>query len=180
MRLITTKEFIERARKVHGHKYDYSKSIYKGSSTKVEIICLKHGSFLQDSHSHLKGSGCSNCRGGIKSNKINFIEKSNKKHNHIYDYSKFSYINSKIKGEIVCSEHGSFFQTPNNHLDGKGCARCKGQNKTTKDIIDEFKEIHGNKYDYSAVDYINTSTPVNIICLKHGSFFSKTKSSFIE
>lgn len=44
---ITTEEFIQRARKVHGNKYDYSKSKYVNSKTKTTIICPIHGEFQQ-------------------------------------------------------------------------------------------------------------------------------------
>ena len=36
-----------------------------------------------------------------------------------YDYSKVIYLKSKSKVEIICKEHGSFYQTPNNHLKGQ-------------------------------------------------------------
>jgi len=42
--------------------------------------------------------------------------------------------------------------------------------KTTKDFIKQAKKIHGSKYDYSLVDYINNYTKIKIICSKHGVF----------
>ena len=42
--------------------------------------------------------------------------------------------------------------------------------KTTEEVIEEFKEVHGNKYDYSKVDYISTLIPVIIICSIHDEF----------
>jgi hypothetical protein len=50
---VTEKQFIERARKIHGKKYDYSRVIYTGISNKVEIICPKHGSFFQEPNVHI-------------------------------------------------------------------------------------------------------------------------------
>jgi len=58
---LTTEDFIKRAKKVHGEKYDYSKVECTGNRTKVIIICKKHGEFLQSPHDHLRGSGCSKC-----------------------------------------------------------------------------------------------------------------------
>ena len=52
-RLLTTEEFIIRAKKIHGNKYDYNKVIYTGISNKIEIICPKHGSFFQEPNSHI-------------------------------------------------------------------------------------------------------------------------------
>ena len=41
---------------------------------------------------------------------------------------------------------------------------------TTEEIIEKFKGIHGNKYDYSLDEYINAKTKVKIICPIHGVF----------
>ena len=57
-----------------------------------------------------------------------FIEKANLKHNCCYNYDKSVYVNSKFKVEIICPTHGSFFQKPNDHLNGVGCPIC-GKNK---------------------------------------------------
>lgn len=58
---LTTGEFIEKARKVHGDKYDYSNVEYVNSNTKVRIICTQHGEFLQKPNDHLSGKGCKWC-----------------------------------------------------------------------------------------------------------------------
>lgn len=54
--------FLKQAKIVHGDRYDYSKSNYKGSFEKIEIICPVHGSFWQTSASHLSGCGCPKCK----------------------------------------------------------------------------------------------------------------------
>lgn len=58
---LTTEEFIERSKKIHNNKYDYSKVKYKNSRTKVCIVCPEHGEFLQEPASHLRGNGCPEC-----------------------------------------------------------------------------------------------------------------------
>ena len=80
MSKFTTKYFIERAREIHGNKYDYSLTEYKKSNEKVCIVCLKHGKFNQTPHNHLKGQGCPLCTNNIKSNTKKFIEKAKKIH----------------------------------------------------------------------------------------------------
>ena len=60
---LTTEIFIERARKVHGDRYDYSKVEYVNVFAKVRIICSTHGEFLQVARQHLKGRGCPECAG---------------------------------------------------------------------------------------------------------------------
>src|SRR5574343_427611 len=99
-----------------------------------------------------------------------FIEKAIKVHGDKYDYSKAEYINNYTKVVIICQDHGEFSQTPKNHLKGQGCKKCVSKNKTTQDIIAEFTEIHGDKYNYSSVKYKKTNIPVKIICSKHGEF----------
>ena len=52
------------------------------------------------------------------------------------------YIDSMTKVCIICPEHGEFWQTPNKHLNGQGCPKCVGKNKTTEDFINQLKSIH--------------------------------------
>jgi len=108
---------------------------------------------------------------GKRLTKEDFIEKASIIHNNKYDYSFSNYINYMEKIEIRCSIHGSFLQTPNNHIGLKqGCPKCSNRyNYTTDEIISKFKEKH-NKYDYSYVLYKNNYTKVRIICPIHGIF----------
>ena len=168
---LTTKNFIEKARKVHGDKYDYSKVNYVNNRTKVIIICPEHGEFEQTPASHLTGSGCPMCVGGIKFSKEQFIEKAREVHGDKYNYSKVNYINANTKVIIICPEHGEFEQTPGSHLYGQGCPKCANNIKlTTEQFIEKAKEVHGDKYDYSKVNYLNSYTKVTIICPEHGEF----------
>ena len=83
MKKLTTEEFIERAKKVHGNKYDYSKIEYDGNKKKVCIIChekdkygKEQGEFWQRPNDHLSGYGCPHCGNNFKkSNKIIKIQK---------------------------------------------------------------------------------------------------------
>lgn len=127
---LTKKEFVNRANIIHKNKYDYTKTIYKLSNRNVIIICPKHGEFLQLPGNHLMGEGCYKCgreKSGKKCSKtsIQFIKDANKSHNNYYDYSESNYINSNTKVKIICPKHGSFFQSPHNHVNSKnGCPKC--------------------------------------------------------
>ena len=57
-----------------------------------------------------------------------FIERANKVHNRKYDYSKVEYIKSSEKVCIICPIHGEFWQTPNKHLNKRGCPECRREN----------------------------------------------------
>ena len=168
---MTTEEFIEKAKKVHGDKYDYSKVKYVNKDTKVTIICPTHGEFEQNPRSHLTGQGCPACGGSRKVTTEEFIKKARKVHGDKYDYSKVDYVNNNTKVTIICPTHGEFEQKPSGHLTGRGCPYCSGKKKlTTEEFIEKARKVHGDKYDYSKVNYVDSNTKVTIICPTHGEF----------
>ena len=171
----TTEQFIIDANKIHNNKYDYSLVKYIDSKTKVKIICPIHNVFEQKPNGHLNGQGCSFCNGGIKTTTESFIKKSKKIHGDKYDYSLLDYINSNTKVKIICTIHGKFYQYPGHHINRKyGCPKCSNRyNYSTIEFIEKSKQIHGDKYDYSLVDYKNNYTRIKIICLIHGIFEQK-------
>ena len=100
-----------------------------------------------------------------------FIKKAKEVHGDKYDYSKVVYKGNRTLVTIVCPIHGEFQQKPSNHLSGNGCPDCSGNKRlTTEDFIKKAREVHGDKYDYSKVKYVNTSTKVCIVCPEHGEF----------
>jgi hypothetical protein len=101
-----------------------------------------------------------------------FIHKSNSVHKNFYDYSNVLYTkNNKYKISIICPIHGTFFQTPNDHLGGHGCAKCKNVHvSSSEEFKNKANKKHNNIYNYSKVNYKNAKTPIIIICKKHGEF----------
>ena len=53
-----------------------------------------------------------------------FMNEANHIHNKIYDYSKFTHLDTDTPGIIVCNVHGDFLQSPHSHLSGRGCSAC--------------------------------------------------------
>ena len=178
-------EFIKKARKLHGDKYDYTKVEYVNSKTKVCIICHEHGEFWQTPHSHLQGQGCPKCSGKCVPTTEEWITSARKKHGDKYDYSKVVYVDSKTKVCIICPEHGEFQQLPSQHLSGRGCPTCGAKNRnekrtsTKEEFIKKAHVIHKDKYDYSKVYYANSMTKVCIICHEHGEFW-QTPSQHLQ
>lgn len=179
----TTEQFIEKAKSIHGGKYDYSKVEYINSQTKVTIVCPIHGEFEQTPRLHFQTCGCKKC--GIDYNGIRhrkntkwFVEKAKEVHGNSYDYSKTVYTLAKNKVIITCPTHGDFEQYTSNHLAGRGCKKCGQLNQTTKmqkslnKFMEEANNVHSNKYNYSKVNYVNTHTHVEIICPEHGVFLA--------
>lgn len=151
---LTEKEFIDLANKANNFKYDYSLVEYVNTVVKVKVICKEHGVFLSRPSDHIRGHGCPKCHGTFKLTKEEFIEKSLKIHGDTYDYSNVIYNGNKVKVEIICKEHGAFLQKPNSHLSGRGCPKCVNSHIKTKDeFINLARQTHGDKYDYSLVEY---------------------------
>ena len=123
--IFDTKDFIKKAKEKHGNKYDYSKVEYVDSKTKVCIICPIHGEFWQLPNNHLRGKGCSKCKGGVKLTNEEFIKKANIKFKNFFNYSKVNYTNATTPIIITCPIHGDFWQTPQSHLHSTyGCPSC--------------------------------------------------------
>ena len=174
-------DFVEKANEVHNFRYDYSKVEYKNSYTKVCIICPKHGEFWQTPGSHLFGHGCPECnKKPIHkdfSNTKEFSVKANKVHNNKYDYSKVEYKSAREKVCIICPEHGEFWQTPNSHLRGNGCPKCKSKIKSLS--IQQIKEIVKNNVGefYDDIKEIDDNTVRLFI---NGYSFSILKKTLVK
>lgn len=180
-----TARFIERAREIHGDKYDYSCTEYINWDTKFKLICKIHGEFKKNPRDHIyQASGCKKCFWlklslQKRHNADKFIQAATKIHGDKYDYTQVEYTTARKPVEIVCRVHGSFKQTPDNHLRGaKGCMKCgwdkiaAERRKTVSQIIEDMRKVHGGKYDYSKVtEYKNGKVKIPITCFKHGVFW---------
>jgi very-short-patch-repair endonuclease len=174
-------DFVNKLYNIHGDYYDYSKVNYTGIYDKITIICKEHGEFIQTASNHLRGSGCQKCYDERRGEKIRkttdeFIEKAKSKHGNRYDYSKCNYISIDDKLTIICSIHGEFQQVAYSHISGQGCKKCgvikRGEMRrsNTEEFIEKAIQKHGDKYDYSKVEYIASNIPIVIICKTHGEF----------
>lgn len=121
-----------------------------------------------------------------KKTKEQFVEDARRVHGDKYDYSKVDYVNSRTKVCVICPKHGEFWQKPNSHLNGQGCKQCYNDIvgdslRTTKEgFIEKARKIHGDKYDYSKVEYINNKTEVTIVCPIHGEFKQRPDKHIIK
>lgn len=188
----TTQEFIEEIEKIHGDKYDYSKIEYKNNCTKVCVVCKKHGDFYIRPDHLINGGGCKECfkekqsERKLKTNE-QFITSAQKIHGDKYDYTKTIYKGYRFPVNIICPIHGEFSQNAGDHLKGCGCQKCgkvimwdnRGR-MTTDDFINKAKQIHGDKYDYKKVNYINAKTPITITCKKHGDFLQTPSNHLLN
>lgn len=178
-RRLKPNEFIAKARKIHGDKYDYSEIVYVYANEKVPIICPNHGKFQQSPSKHLAGQGCRQCsfeRTGerCKLSKSSFIKKATSIHGNKYNYDKVHYKNNHTNVIISCPLHGDFDQTPGNHThktNPQGCPICGGKTKWDKSrFLEEAAKTHNGKYDYSKVVFGGLNKKVRILCPVHGEF----------
>lgn len=99
-----------------------------------------------------------------------FILRAKSKHGDRYDYSKVSYVNDRTKVTIICPLHGEFRQLPSAHLRGQGCPKCSGRTLSREEVIERFKKVHGDEYDYSKFEFNGMHVKSTFICKEHGEF----------
>ena len=179
MSTFNIENFNKEIKEKFGEDHDICIGHENGNAT---MLCKKHGEYKMRPDRVKMGRICPLCR----KDKVveNFIANASKLHKGKYDYSKVDYETSSKKVCIICPEHGEFWQTPNSHLNGRGCPKCgtiksaDSQKTTQDDFILRATEKHHGKYDYSEVEYVNSGTKVKVIChekdengIEHGAFY---------
>lgn len=136
-----TEIFIEKAKAVHGDRYDYSRVEYLTARKHVEIGCKEHGYWRVVPDSHLRGYDCPRC-GDEKTGRSlvhsldKFLLRAKRIHSDRYDYSLVAYKNARSHVDIICREHGVFRQVPDVHLNrAGGCPRCLDRWKDQNDWL---------------------------------------------
>lgn len=182
----TTETFIARAKEKFGDAHNYSKVNYINMVTKVAIDCPIHSEFTIQPVSYLNSPcGCPKCSkiaGGKKGRltKEAFLIKAKEKHGDKYNYEYVDFETSEDKILIYCNCGKSFTQVANSHLSGRGCPYCAVISSSsshlynTETFIKLSKERHGNKFDYSLVEYKHNSDKIKIKCKKHNLIFTQT------
>lgn len=169
---------IEEGGRIHGNRYSYDRAIYLGAMETTTITCELHGDFLQTPQSHVVSkNGCPECaklkRSATRIYNAGkaFPVKARERHGHRYDYSEVQYTGAHDDVTIICEEHGPFTQMATNHLQGKGCQKCKGGVAIKLgDWLEQANNVHGQKFDYSKVTFSSVTHLVRIGCSDHGEF----------
>lgn len=167
-------------------KTDYIVEILLESDN-LEFIEQKEIEFISLYGRKLNGTGTlSNiCDGGktkrrIKKSTDQVIKDFESVHGDRYDYSKFQYFDAKTKSVIICKIHGEFLQDPGTHLKGCGCRSCSfkstkrrvsKRNNSGPKFIEFIKDLYGERFDYSFIEYKGVKNKVKLICQKHGEFW---------
>lgn len=191
-------QFIERAKAIHGDKYDYSLVDYKTCKDPVEIICNTCGKHFQqtpDNHINTK-KGCPVCgrkkasteaaksRKGKKVQRctteewIKKVLKRYPENAEKYDYSHVVYTKSDERVEIICKTCGRVMHPKAcAHFSGQGCKTCAARATASEkaisfqDVVERCRETHGDNYEYFEDSYVNASTPMKIRHKECGNIF---------
>ncbi len=188
MRIIETNAMIKRFVERWGDTFDYSQTVYSRGEW-IDIICRKHGKFSVEKpsrHITKKNGGCGACwseqriknnRRTILSTEI-FIKRCKSRHGEYeYDYTQTQYSGAHNTVKIICRIHGSFEQKALDHMNGHGCRKCsnmKSSNKLRRKqsiFVAKATQLHGNRFDYSEVEYRGSRVKITIYCKLHGCKF---------
>lgn len=191
-------KFIENVRQIHGDTYDYTNAVYVDQKTKIQIRCKKEGHppFMQLPSLHIKGAGCLLCATKVIADKkrLSFEEyviKAKETHGaETYNYGISVYTGSQEPITIGCRVVGHppfVISKATLHLQGEGCPKCRHEQQVIKQQKHAYNEflakaiaLHGsNKYNYDAVQYVDSRTPIKIGCKMHGCIFSQTPLSHL-
>lgn len=177
---LTTEEFKQRLATTHPNLELLSE--YINSTSYVMVKCKIHNHTFKTKQCWLKaGHNCQKCyddkRGNTTRKSVEqFIKEAKEIHGDKYDYSLAEYKNNKIPITIICPKHGEFKIKPLKHLQGQGCPQCGDEyiadlkRMPLQEFIRRARERHGDKYNYSKVEYKNCETPIIITCPIHGDF----------
>lgn len=185
---LTTEEFVEKARRVHGDTYDYSLVAYENSHKPVAIICKVHGVWLQKPNNHLTGKGCGHCKQSVLKTQETIIAEFVSVHGDRYDYSKVEYVGADSDVEIFCRKHNSWFkQSPRVHKRGGGCNLCANlvrsskRQRTLASIIKDSLNSHPETFDHNYT-HIKSHSPLMVAfrCLAGGHEFEQDFHSHLN
>lgn len=177
---IKTKKYIQKAKLVHGDKFNYGLVNYKNSKSKIKIKCNTCDKILeQEANSHLRGNGCKFCKNKKQTyTKEKFIKRAINKYGDLYDYKDSVYISFKKPIRIYCKKCKEyFFKSPKYHLNGRDCPVCaknrfkKQFSSTTEIFIQKIEKRFPNKFILDKVEYVNHKTKIKIGCKYHGYFY---------
>ena len=183
---MTTEEFIQKAKAVHGDKYNYSKVEYVNAKTKVCIICPKHGEFWQNPDSHNRGVGCPKCANEINSAKMRiWTEEKCREEASRYSEMKAFRTKSTEAYNAALKHHWLQNYTWLTYKIDMSTLKKKRQTYTQEEIIQRLRNLFGEKYSYEQVVYKNMKTPITLVCherdangVEHGAFSMRPDNIF--
>ncbi len=180
---ISTEEFIKMSKEKFGNKFSYNNTVLFGMKTHVKITCKYHGDFTCHPEAHLRkwSKGCCpSCKtqaskDALTTPIIDILNLAQQRFGASIKVLMCDGLSGKTK--IRCDKHGDSTLTTTNFLNSeKGCPKCGyaaggvKQHMGLEVFVNRSKEVFGDAYDYSLVDYVNNRVKVKITCKVHGVF----------
>jgi very-short-patch-repair endonuclease/Zn finger protein HypA/HybF involved in hydrogenase expression len=182
-RTYSFEEVVAKAKSVHGDRYSYKCLVETGRRQAVTAVCSDHGEFTKSTALLLSGRGCPTCGLAEKALKLQtpfetYVLQASKVHSGKYNYKR---IERKDAAMIVydCPNHGEQTQNMHSHLAGAECKLCSyattGVSRRIKEEVFFSKalEVHGGKYQYTALFFEDGESKVKYACTKHGEITQK-------
>jgi hypothetical protein len=167
-------------------EYDFSKAIIINNTTKIEVICPRHGSFFITPKSLRKKQGCSKCSREALSDRYRmgdeeFLARIEAMYPGKYSLSDIVYRGANQKADFSCEIHGTFGISGSNALkerpEGQGlcpkCNKAKAADElrlTPAELEERLDKTHGKDRTFT-VDwstYKGMGYPIKMICQFHG------------
>ena len=186
MTKLTTEEFIAKAKAVHGDRYDYSKVKYVNASTKVCIICNKHGEFWQRASHHTDGRGCSKCASEVNAANMRLWTKE-KCREAALKYSEMKAFRTESKDAYNAALKHKWLNeyTWLTYKLDVSKPKKKRQTYSQEEIIVRLRSIFGERYSYEKVEYKAMKVPITLVChekdangVEHGEFSMRPDNIF--
>lgn len=158
-------------REMWGDRWDFSGTVFTTASGYFSAVCPEHGEFRQLTSKALSGTvGCDICS-GRRIDLNSFLSSSANLWGDRWDYSLVEFHDVRTEVTIICPSHGKFKQKPSLHLRGNvGCSRCSRQGMSSEEFVAEAKEVWGERWDFSKVEYQGAFQKVTVSCPLHGDF----------
>lgn len=180
---MTTKLFVERARQIHGKKYNYARAVYVSAKEPITITCPKkgHGDWSSTPSNHLHKTnprGCPSCGGSLPYTFDTFVNQARKVHGNSFEYPVQEFTNARTKITVICKRRGHVRQqTPDSHLSGNGCKTCANIDQGERQLVsirDVNKRLQilceggGSKVKLVNGSYRGMNKKAAIECSSHG------------
>ena len=117
--------------------------------------------------------------------KTSSLNRDTEKYSYSYDHEKINKLfrNYKIpyKIPVTCNKHGEYISVLESHLQGKSnCQVCAGIARISKEeCLKRFKNVHGDKFDYSKFKFKSMGMKSIVRCIKHDHWFKTTPSNHL-
>ena len=176
---LSTKEFVERSRRLHGDRYDYSKAHYSHSHDYVTVICLEcQSEFEVKAVNHaILGRGCPDCnKTKQKYDADTFFNICRSVHDNRYNYdmSEYKGLNKHIAFQDKQTGE-SYLQVARSHLKGQKPRKSCNLEDIYREFhfryIDKMRDVgRGKPWQYDKTELKWWFEDATVTCLLHGDF----------